>query len=294
MKRTSPYVGAISPQRPTTLLDERRKNVSGLLDLKLKARVDNHVPTRASGNIKAPGHRRQTSIRRLPLPVTHTVPKPLKLTIKSATDDFVHENFIETFVKNRGMEYLHRNIFLGITSLNTFLDHLEADFICKCKQKPKLLLTEHQVCYCPITVTRHNIIQAFSTLAEKEQTLVRSMSPNREGWDLVHPIELTDDDVDITALTRIQLGSITLGEFLESLGLVEREVPTAIKYVVKAFERACRIDMMRQRNRGSKAEAYRRRMLLRGGERARNTSSNLGKTADHKEGEERLKDSEVD
>jgi hypothetical protein len=64
------------------------------------------------------------------------------------------------------------------------------------------------------------------------------------------------------SLRRIQLGSVSLGEFLEFIGPEGWEGSVLVNSVVKAFESACRKDGERQRDWSSKAAAYRRWLVL--------------------------------
>jgi hypothetical protein len=167
-------------------------------------------------------------------------------------------NVAALFLEKRSLEYLHRNIFLGTTSLNTFLENLPMTFTCSCPLRNKATRGINDTCPCPIMTTKKDITSTFSALAKKEQEFMRSKSQNREGWDLLREIDLACENNSVVSLARIQLGSIMLGEFLDYVGPEGREGTVSVKAVAKAFEKACRTDRKREWDSSSKAAAYRR------------------------------------
>lgn len=136
------------------------------------------------------------------------------------------------------LQYKYRHIFIGTASLYTFLALLET------------LPTR------PTTTSKSTVMKAFATLASTEQLTFRQASSSTEDWNLVTRITPDICVFDCVTLARVQLGSVSLGQFLELVPFGEGE-QVEMKAVVEAWKNASFVDAEAGLNNRSKARAFR-------------------------------------
>ena len=144
------------------------------------------------------------------------------------------------------LHYKQRHIFVGTASLFSFLSVLETS---------------------PFGyTTRVAVLRAFTLLAAKEQQLARQRSQNPADWHLVSRITADNiTDWDYLILARVQLGSVSLQQFVDSIPFGEGEEASLV-VVVDAFKNASHVDLEGERGEGRQAGALRGWLLERGGE----------------------------
>ena len=144
------------------------------------------------------------------------------------------------------LHYKQRHIFVGTASLFSFLSVLETS---------------------PLGyTTRVAVLRAFTLLAAKEQQLARQRSQNPADWHIVSRITADNiTDWDYLILARVQLGSVSLQQFVDSIPFGEGEEASLV-VVVDAFKNASHVDLEGERGEGRQAGALRGWLLERGGE----------------------------
>lgn len=232
-----------SAKRKTSsvLLQARSTTNGGLLDLRASAARRKDIrPTHV--------HRRNLSIK-LPIPPksiqlggvqrndhqpsapSTPIPTPTPAETSTATHSLLE------------LQYKYRHIFIGTASLYTFLETLETS--------------------SPTTTTLAAIMRAFKNLAAREQLLYRQSSSDPSDWNLITRITPDISDFDCVTLARVQLGSVSLQQFVDSVpSNAAGEV--AVEVVVDAFKIASHIDADDGRGAGSKARAFGTWVLARG------------------------------
>lgn len=144
------------------------------------------------------------------------------------------------------LQYKQRHIFVGTASLHAFLEALETS--------------------SSETTTKPAVMKAFTALASKEQLMARRSSQNPDDWNLV--TRITPDTLDYgysyITLARVQLGSISLQQFLDSIPFhfhhtCHEHAPLVA--VVDAFKIASHMDAVESSNSNTKARAFRTLVL---------------------------------
>jgi hypothetical protein len=210
---------------PRTLRAQSNIN-GGLLEFKASAvKPNDATPTRT--------HRRNMSLT-LPIPVivsqhvgsqpSHAQPPVSQMTVHDALE----------------LQYKYRHIFIGTVSLYNFLKTLETS---------------------PLrSTTKLSVMKAFTALAYKEQLLCRQSSSSPEDWDLVTRITPRVSDFTTMTLARVQLGSISLQQFVDRIPFdAHNEAPTAT--IVEAFKNASRMDNEQDGDTENRAHAFRSWLL---------------------------------
>ncbi|KAG9198200.1 hypothetical protein G6514_010416 [Epicoccum nigrum] len=234
---------------PVTLRARDKAN-GGLLELKANsARPRESTPSRMPSR----AHRRNISLK-MPIRVssaqssgdqhrssTSNISTPhVRLTNSTSTTT------IETEAE---LHYKQRHIFVGTASLFSFLSVLETS---------------------PFGyTTRTAVLRAFTLLAAKEQQLARQRSQSPADWHLVSRITADNiTDWDYLVLARVQLGSISLQQFVDSIPFGEGQEgeEASLVVVVEAFKNASHVDAMEDGTAGRRAGALREWLLPRGGE----------------------------
>lgn len=246
MSPTSPGGTARTPSVPLRVRDRTHDGL-----LQLKANVAHHS-TSPTDTMKT--HRRKISLN---LPVNtcviktddglqHSNPGSWAVSPQSTVKQgSVTNSTTALSAEERELEYKHRYTFIGIGSLDDFLEILE--------------ITPAR------TTSRDAAAKAFVHLAANEQRLARQHSTKLQGWELVPRITPDVPTGDYVAQHQVKLGSITLRQFLDLIPFGDStEIPAMC--VVEAFLAACHLD---GRVMGDKARLFRRWMLDQACEEAR-------------------------
>lgn len=134
-------------------------------------------------------HRRKVSLN-LPIkvsPVEHPVSSP---SLSSFVIETSEEDTAALEREERELEYKHRHTFVGIASLDDFLELLE-------------MFPNH-------TTMKSRVAKTFTALAANEQLQIRQQSISLEGWELVSRIDPTTLYDDYLTRAHVKLGSICL------------------------------------------------------------------------------------
>ncbi|KAF2622523.1 hypothetical protein BU25DRAFT_313545, partial [Macroventuria anomochaeta] len=156
---------------------------------------------------------------------------PSALTPKTRTDETSPATQIEV-----ELQYKRRHIFVGTASLYGFLEILETSTLG--------------------STSKGAVMRAFTILASNEQLMARRSSSSPQDWNLITRTTADISEFDYITLARIQLGSISLQQFVDSIPFnTHDEAPTVV--VAEAFKNASHMDAEEGRNAGSKARAFR-------------------------------------
>ncbi|KAJ4987132.1 hypothetical protein SVAN01_07420 [Stagonosporopsis vannaccii] len=222
---------------PTTLR-ARSKTNGGLLEFKAKtAGPKEPLPTRK--------HRRILSLNipiRPSLSQSRAVPHtPAQSSVFVASTPQLNDDEASAGAQmDAELQYKQRHIFVGTASLHTFIDTLEIS--------------------SSVTTTKTAVMKAFTQLASQEQLMARRSSLNPKDWNLVTRIPADTLDFDYITLARVQLGSVSLQQFVDSIPFnMFEEAP--LMTVVEAFKIASHLDAMESRDTNSKASAFRNLLL---------------------------------
>lgn len=224
----------------TANLRARTKIDGGLLEFKAKmAEPKEPLPTskhRRILSLNLPIRPCSSQLDRTP----HTPSRPTSfITPASRT---VHDAVDAATQTEAELQYKQRHIFVGTVSLHAFLEVLETTTL--------------------NTTTKLAVMKGFTALASKEQLRARRDSLDPEDWNLVTRITADITDFDYLVLARVQLGSISLQQFVDAIPFnVFEEVP--VTTVVEAFKVASHLDAIESRNTSSKARVFRDLLLSR-------------------------------
>ncbi|KAF2997978.1 hypothetical protein E8E13_006615 [Curvularia kusanoi] len=226
---------------PVTLRSRSTAN-GGLLELKANgARTQETTPSRA--------HRRNLSLKmpiRLSSPQSTDNQQALKrLSSLSTSSSYASPTNLPPAAQNAAeLRYKQRHIFVGTASLSAFLGALETS---------------------PFGyTTRLSVMRAFTLLASKEQQLARQRSTSHEDWNLISRITPETSDFDnYTFLARVQLGSVSLQRFVDSIPFGERDEASLV-VVVEAFKNAAHVDAQEESGNGGEALEFKRWLLGHG------------------------------
>jgi len=236
----SPASPGSTARTPTVPLRVRDRTHDGLLQLKAKVANNSTAPSttpkthrrKISLNLPVKTSMAKTDGLPHPNPGDWTAPPPSTVTQVSTTNGAT-----ALTPEERELEYKHRYTFIGIASLDDFLEILE-------------VTPAH-------TASRDAAAKAFVHLAANEQRLARQHSTKLQGWELVPRITPDVPTGDYVAQHQVKLGSITLRQFLDLMPFDDRaEIPAMC--VVEAFLAACHLD---GRGMGDKARVFRRWMI---------------------------------
>jgi hypothetical protein len=222
--------------KPSIAFGAHRLSNDGMLDLKAGASKESQP---AANEQK---HRRRISLN-LPINVSRLdhvdTPPP---TSNSITSKYEEKSVLEK--QERELEYKHRHTFIGIASLDDFLD----------------IIT-----FTPTyTTSKCHIAGVFILLAAIEQMDARECSSVPDGWEFVTRTthELAFGYEDYLNQAHIKLGSITLGRFLKMFPFDKDENVGAMS-VVEAFCAASHLDAKANCGTRSRAKAFRSWMVRR-------------------------------
>lgn len=230
---------------PVTLRARDKAN-GGLLELKANsARPRESTPSRMPSRT----HRRNVSLK-VPIRVTSSQSSGDQHHPSASTASTPHARPDPSATAPQTEAELHykqRHIFVGTASLFSFLSVLETS---------------------PFGyTTRAAVLRAFTLLAAKEQQLARQRSQSPANWHLVSRITADNiTDWDYLVLARVQLGSVSLQQFVDSIPFGEGEEASLV-VVVDAFKNASHVDVEGERGEGRQAGALRGWLLECGGER---------------------------
>lgn len=140
------------------------------------------------------------------------------------------------------LQYKYRHIFIGTASLHNFLKTLETS---------------------PRSTTKLAVMKAFTALAFKEQLLCRQSSSSPQDWNLVARVTPNTSEFTPVTLARVQLGSISLQQFVDRIPFDKRdEAPIAA--IVEAFKNASLMDSQEDGDADYGAHAFRSWLLSHG------------------------------
>ncbi|KAH9872353.1 hypothetical protein IAQ61_005188 [Plenodomus lingam] len=232
---------SLIPARTPTPLRARARTNDGLLQLKANTTHDSNIQTGARQR-----HRRKISLKipiNTPIRRAETVEHPNQSTWNGSPHRAVvtaHKISRPLTHEERELEYKHRHTFIGVTSLDDFLEALEVS-------------STH-------TTTKEAVAKGFISLAHNEQMLARSSSTRTEGWELVPRVTPDTSSIDYVAQLQVKLGSITLRHFLDMIPFDSKDEVSAL-HVVEAFSAASHLDAQAGVGTGRKAKAFRTWMV---------------------------------
>ena len=227
-------------KRLSATLQLRSKTNGGLLELRASTTKSNapepiHIPRR-NVSINLPirsisSHPGGTQLTQRQLSAS-SAPTPKSSPEETSTSVHVEPE----------LQYKHRHMFVGTASLHGFLEILETSMG---------------------STSKRAIMRAFTILASNEQLMARQGSSSPEDWNLIARITADISEFDYFTLARVQLGSVSLQQFVDSIPFnTHDEAPTVV--VVEAFKNASHRDSEEGPQAGSKARAFRRWLLSQG------------------------------
>ena len=225
-------------RRPSVPLRARSKTNGGLLEFKADC-------MRPKSPEAVRRHRRNMSLK-LPIRTISSQPEnnqlarapPSARSVLTPTPSSDDANILTQV--ERDLQYSHRHIFVGTSSLHSFLEVLETPSVG--------------------TISRLAVMKAFTTLASNEQLLARQRSSSVTDWSLVTRITSDISTFDYVTLARVQLGSVSLHQFVDLIPFnIRDEAPITV--VVEAFKTASHMDAEAGLNVRSKAREFRKWLL---------------------------------
>ena len=235
-------VSSITRKPSSVTIRAQSKTSGGFLELRASA-------ARLNGRKATRMHRRNVSLN-LPIrPISsqlgdtqHTQTQPS--ASRAPTPEFIYDKMSTAAQIESELQYKHRHVFVGTASLHSFLETLETS---------------------PLdSTTKSAVMKAFTILASKEQLMVRQRSSSPEDWNLVTRITADISEFDYITLARVQLGSVSLQHFVDSIPFDTHDAaPTVV--VVEAFKNASHMDTEEGCNARSKARAFRTWFLSQSG-----------------------------
>jgi hypothetical protein len=228
-----------SAQRASRSLPLRAKTNEGLLQLQ----ANTSKPQRPANT-----HQRRIS---LGLPIKAATAQNENIRHQSPTTRSLHPSTPKKLPKKSGptsaiqqerdLEYKHRHTFIGTASLDDFLEVLDVS-------------PEHNI------TNKEAVIRAFILLASSERLLARQASLKPDGWSVLARTSADTVNTDYVEQAHAKLGAIVLRQFLDLITFNEEEEANAMS-VVEAFTAASHLDAQASKATGSKAKAFRKRMV---------------------------------
>jgi hypothetical protein len=228
-----------SAQRASRSLPLRAKTNEGLLQLQANTskpqRPANTHQRRISLGLPIKAATAQNENTRHQSPTTRSLhpSTPKKLPKKTGPTSAIQQE--------RDLEYKHRHTFIGTASLDDFLEVLDVS-------------PEHNI------TNKEAVIRAFILLASSERLLARQASLKPDGWSVLARTSADTVNTDYVEQAHAKLGAIVLRQFLDLITFNEEEEANAMS-VVEAFTAASHLDAQASKATGSKAKAFRKRMV---------------------------------